>query len=136
MKLSVYSRLILLNNLPPQGDITSIRIVRVLREELSLSEEEHKLVNLKVDEKTQGLSWEHQFDPMKDIEIGERAMVIVKDTVEKFAKFSEERGTMNVQNLEFIEQFLSAEEIDNIISNVETDKKVKEEQEKVENKNE
>jgi len=132
MKLSVYSRIVLLNNLPPQGDITSIRIVRVLREELSLSEDEHKLVNLQIDEETQNLTWNPQLDPMKDIEIGERAMEIIKETVKKFTKFSEERETMNSQNLEVIEQFLSVEEIDKIVVEVKEAKAKERDKEKAE----
>lgn len=118
MKLNVYDRIVLLNNLPEQGDITSLRIVRVLREELSLSEEEHKLIELKSDPKTNNISWNPQKDPFKDIEIGERAMEIIRGTVKKFAKFSEERGNMNLQNLELVEKFISTDEINEIIDNV------------------
>ena len=40
--LSVKGRLMLLGILPAEGDLTTIRIVRELREGLSFSETEHK----------------------------------------------------------------------------------------------
>ena len=42
MKLSVGDRLILLGVIPQQGDFTTLKIVRNMRDELSFSEEEHK----------------------------------------------------------------------------------------------
>jgi acetamidase/formamidase len=47
MKLSVYERLILLNILPIEGDIITIRIMRQLRETLSFTEEEYRDLQFK-----------------------------------------------------------------------------------------
>lgn len=41
MLLTVFERLILLNVLPKEGDFTTLKIVRQLREDLSWTEEEH-----------------------------------------------------------------------------------------------
>jgi len=40
MKLTIGERLLLLNMLPPEGDLTTIKIVRKLRESLSFTEDE------------------------------------------------------------------------------------------------
>jgi len=52
MKLRTYERLLLLNVLPREGDLTMIRIVRQLREALSFTEEEHAALNVR-----QGQDW-------------------------------------------------------------------------------
>lgn len=49
-KLKVAERLRLLGVLPPQGGLATIRLVRDLRERLSLQEEEIERLNVKVDE--------------------------------------------------------------------------------------
>jgi len=41
MELTIAERFVLLNMLPQQGDITTVKIVRRLREALSFSEQEH-----------------------------------------------------------------------------------------------
>lgn len=134
MKLSVTDRILLLNNIPPQtGDITCIRIVRKLREDLSFSDEEYKPpLGLKLDKETQNYGWNPKVDPMKDIEIGDKAMEIVVDTVKMFTKVFQERDTLSEQFMVTIEKFLSNDELDKIIEEVETgkveaEKKAKEE---------
>ena len=42
MQLAVLDRLLLMSALPKEGDITTIKIVRELKESLSFSEEEHE----------------------------------------------------------------------------------------------
>ncbi len=44
MKLTVLERLLLLNLLPEAGNLTTIRIVRELRESLSFTEDEHEVL--------------------------------------------------------------------------------------------
>lgn len=46
MTLTVLDRILLLNTLPAEGDITALRIARKLREDLSFSEEEHAALSL------------------------------------------------------------------------------------------
>ena len=48
MKLSVFERLILLNVMPKEGDFTTLKIIRNLQEALSFSEEELKVLDVKV----------------------------------------------------------------------------------------
>jgi len=48
MKLSVFERMILLNTLPAEGDLTTLKIVRGLRESLSFTEEEHAALNIRI----------------------------------------------------------------------------------------
>jgi hypothetical protein len=81
MELTVFERLILLNALPKEGDFITLKIVRKLREDLSFSEEEHKILNFKQDENS--LHWNIDGDILKNIEIGTKAMEIICDVLKK-----------------------------------------------------
>ena len=81
MELSVFERLTLLNVLPAQGDITTIRIVRQLREDLSFSEDEHEQLNFKAEDDV--TMWNPEADVVKDVEFGEKAREVVVKAFEK-----------------------------------------------------
>lgn len=73
MKLTVLDRILLLGMLPKEGDITTLKIIRKLREDLSFSETEHK--ELKFTSENNSLHWEKNIE--KEIEIGEKATEII-----------------------------------------------------------
>ncbi len=81
MKLNTFERLILLNILPQEGDFTTLKIVRKLRETLSFSEEEHKRLQFKQD--GEQVKWLTEGDIEKDINLGEKATDIVVSTLKK-----------------------------------------------------
>jgi hypothetical protein len=79
MTLTVLDRVLLLNALPKVGDITTVRIVRQLREELSFSEEEH--AQLKFEQKPDFLGWNPDANVVKDITLGAKATAVIVDTL-------------------------------------------------------
>lgn len=79
MELNVVDRLMLLNVLPKEGNITTLKIVRKLREDLSFSEEEHKVLNI---ENKDGMTlWNPEPNVKKEIEIGEKATDVIVDAL-------------------------------------------------------
>ena len=65
----------LLSALPREGDLTTIKIVRTLREDLSFSEGEHAALQFKEEG---GLTkWRDGVVADKDIELGPKAMGVV-----------------------------------------------------------
>ncbi len=74
MELGVFDRLLLLNILPREGDFTTLKIVRTMREDLSFTEEEHKALNFQQDELE--VKW-NQGAADRDISIGEKATDII-----------------------------------------------------------
>ncbi len=84
MKLGTYERLILLNILPHEGEFTTLKIVRKLRESLSFSEAEHKALQFK--QKGEQVEWLVEGDIEKDITIGEKANDIIIETLKKLDK--------------------------------------------------
>jgi len=98
MKLSVGDRLILLGIIPQQGDFTTLKIVRNMRDELSFSEEEHK--KLKFKQKEGMTYWEKGKN--KEINFGEKATDII---VAAFKKLSEQKK-LRIEHMELYEKFV------------------------------
>jgi len=81
MELLVFERLILLNILPKEGDFTTLKIVRKLREDLSFSEEEHAALQFK--QEGGNVQWKQGGDIPKEISVGEKAMDVIVNTLKK-----------------------------------------------------
>lgn len=81
VELCVFDRLILLNVLPREGDYTTLRIVRDMREELSFSEEEHAVLQFKNEGGT--VHWKREADTVKSVQFGDKAMDIITETLKK-----------------------------------------------------
>jgi hypothetical protein len=79
MELNINERVNLLDILPQQGDFTTLKIVRELRESLSFNEEEHKKHNFR--QKEGMIYWNNDTGETKDIPIGEKANDIIKDVL-------------------------------------------------------
>ncbi len=101
MILSVLDRITLLNILPEQGDFITLKIVRKLRESLSFSEEEIKAIDLR--QENQRIFWNTSVDPMKDVEIGEKATDIVIESLKKL----NEQKQLTAQHINLYETFVS-----------------------------
>lgn len=91
MLLTVFERMLLLNILPREGDFTTLKIVRKLRETLSFSESEHKLWQPKNDNDGHVL-WKIMDDdgnPIpqeKEINVGEKATDIIVEVLKRLDK--------------------------------------------------
>lgn len=101
MKLSILERLILLGTLPREGNFTTIKIIRKLRETLSFSEEEHKKLQFKDD--NDRLTWAMDFE--KDVVIGEKAT----DTIIESLKKLDEQKKLTEEHFSLYEKFVAKE---------------------------
>jgi len=81
-ELNILERLTLLQCLPAQGDITTIRIVRKLREDLSFSEAEHTRFGIQQD--GAALRWDpDQSGATKEVKLGDKALEIIRGQLKK-----------------------------------------------------
>lgn len=71
MILNTRERLVLLSVLPKEGDFTTLKIVRKLREDLSFSEDEHKRLKFQLTEA--GTAWDAEGDSPREFPLGEKA---------------------------------------------------------------
>ena len=82
MELGVFDRMMLLNILPGEGDFTTLKIVRKMRENLSFTEEEHKALEFKQADEGR-IQWKREADKPKEIPIGEKATDIIVEVLKK-----------------------------------------------------
>jgi hypothetical protein len=88
MILNINERLIILNILPQEGNILTLRILRKLKENLSFTEEEHKDLKLTVNPNNT-ISWRTVNDEDKPIlqekefDIGDKASDLIKEALKK-----------------------------------------------------
>lgn len=106
MKLNIAERVALINVLPPEGSIVTLRIVRELQMALAFTENELKDWKIKNHMKPDGsafITWDSDFtDIEKDIKIGEVAKGII---VEQLKALSE-RGKLRLEMLDLYEKFV------------------------------
>jgi hypothetical protein len=81
MELNVLERIQLLQYLPREGDIVSLRILQTLRLSIGFTEDEIKKFELKTDEETNLTTWDN--DEKVDIPIGEKATDLIVDAFKK-----------------------------------------------------
>ena len=81
MELLAGERLVLLSVLPKEGNFTTIKVVRELREGLSFNEEEHKVYAFK--QEGDFVIWNKEKDTPKEVKIGEKANDIIKEALKK-----------------------------------------------------
>ena len=81
MNLNVLERIQLLQFLPREGDIITLRILQTLRLTLGFKEEEIKEFRLDTNDETGITTWDSSKDV--DIPIGEKATDIILDSLKK-----------------------------------------------------
>lgn len=85
MKLNIFERINLLSILPMQGDFMTLKIIRQLREGLSFTEEEHKVLKFKQLDDGR-VSWDAKATKEKDIRTGNKARSIIREVLEGLNK--------------------------------------------------
>lgn len=103
MELTVKERLVLLQALPPTGNLTELRIIRELRDGLSFSEEEHKEFGIVFGDT--GVRWEDTA-ATKEIEIGDVARSIIVRRLKELNR----QGQLTEDHLDIIPKFPEVEE--------------------------
>ena len=84
MILNVSERLTVLNFLPTEGNLATIKILGELRMNLSYTEDETKEWGIENDEEAKMIKWKENGEA--DIPIGETAMGIIVDELRKLDK--------------------------------------------------
>jgi hypothetical protein len=85
MELNVKERLTLLDILPREGDYTTIRIVRELREQVSFSDEEHAAYDFQYTEDGR-MTWNAEAVQSRDFLFAPKARHIIEEALVKADK--------------------------------------------------
>jgi len=81
VKLGIADRVQLLNILPAEGNIVTLRIVNDLRTDLSFSEKEIAEGGIEVEDGQ--IRWKPDAPVVKDVKIGDTAKDLIKDALKK-----------------------------------------------------
>jgi len=100
MELNVRDRLILLSILPQEGDFTTLKIVRQLREDLSFSEDDHKL--LKFVQADNQIAWNPEGDHIKKVEFKPKSSEIVANALKELDK----QKKLKEEHIDLYEKFV------------------------------
>lgn len=100
MLLSVRDRIILLQVLPRQGNVTNLRIIRDLEREMGFSEEE--TTALKLESSERGVKWDKSSEVDKEIAIGEVAAKLIHDAFVDLDK----RNALSLEHLDVYDKFV------------------------------
>ncbi len=103
MLFTVKDRILLLNVLPAQGDITTLRLVRRLREECSFSEADHAALRFQT--VGQQMTWIPDAVSPKEIECGAK----MADFIAKTLKGVSAAGKLTEEHLNLYERFVPEE---------------------------
>lgn len=104
MRLTVLERITLLQALPAEGNLVTLRIVRELREALSFREEEMAELGMTVEQDK--VVWDSalELSAGKDIAIGEKATDLCVESLKQLDR----AGKLKAQHLTLCEKFLPA----------------------------
>jgi hypothetical protein len=101
MKLLVHERLLLLEMLPKAGNLTTIKLLRVAKEDLSFNDKENKALKFVQEEGM--LNWDPAAgDIEKEIEIGE---IITELIITELKRMNEDKE-LTEQHISLYEKFI------------------------------
>ncbi len=100
MLLSIHERLSLLNMLPREGSVITLRILRDFQHDLAVTEEEKKKIKLK--EANGTLTWDDTLETAKEIEVGDT----MKELIVAALKARDASKKLTMQQLPLYERFL------------------------------
>ena len=100
MKLSVLERINLMGVLPQESNYLTFKVLADLRTALSFSEKEIKDFGIKQEEGK--VYWESTKEKVKDVVIGEQALIIIKAALQKVDK----ENKVNGGNITLFEKFM------------------------------
>ena len=100
MLLGIRDRIILLQVLPRQGNVTNLRIIRDLEKEMGFTEAE--LITLKLETGERGVKWDKECEFEKDVAIGDVAAKIIHDAFVQLDK----SNLLALEHLEVYDKFV------------------------------
>ena len=105
MELTVLDRLALLGLLPNEGDVTTLLIVRQLRESLTFTEEEHEALGFKYNDEKQ-LVWNAQPPQSREYDFPRKQREAIEEALNKADKAKK----LTLDSLPVYEKFFPPEE--------------------------
>lgn len=105
MELTVGERILLFGLLPTEGNVTNLRMIRKLREDLSLTDDETKeaKVHERRDGDKVGIEWDTSAGVVKDVPISAKAEVLIAETLKRRSQ----QGKLPLDYLDLYDRFVT-----------------------------
>jgi DNA-binding transcriptional MerR regulator len=100
--LSVFDRLMIVNILPSESDITTLKIIRDLKSQLGFTESEHEKLCFNVDKQTGSVRWKTEHESDICVEIGSMGSMIISEQL----KILNEKKKLTVEHISLYEKFV------------------------------
>ncbi len=105
MKFSVLDRVILLNLLPQQGDIYSLRLVREFREEVGFSADERGLLDIRPGPEGKGVVWDDEGEAEIGLKLITVGGFIHQELEQRFAELNSQKK-LGVEHVDLYGRFV------------------------------
>ena len=100
MELTIQNRILLLNILPKEGNILTLKLMRELKEELSFSEKE--ISENKIEYTDVRIDWDESKKYTKDVDISDVSMKTIKDSL----KTLDQKGKLREEHISLWDLFM------------------------------
>lgn len=100
MKFKILDRILLLNLLPQQADIVTLRIIKDIKERVELSAKE--MEEVKMEQVEASLKWSPEKDISKEIELSEVETKLIKEKL----KEANDNKKLTLQHVPLYDMFL------------------------------
>ena len=109
MELNVLERIVLVNTLPREGNFKNLKLLRIIKEEISFSEEENKALNFR--QEGDQLKWDNAIAdgkpidiiPLKEINFGETVTELIVESL----KSLNDQGKLTENHFSIYEKFIT-----------------------------
>lgn len=101
MELSVRERLLLLDILPAQGDITTLLVIREAQEALGFQDEEREALEMVAEDGR--VRWNMQIETPKIVRLGDAALAIIAGRLKELS----ERKQLGLEHVDLYRRFVS-----------------------------
>lgn len=115
MKLTVFDRIMILSCLPIEGDLSMIKILRKLREDLSFADTERLSIGMKFDAKEKDYSWRRSTTLVKEIKTNASIMELIKSSLRRALLKLNGLKKINAEHLGIAEKFFNENEINEMM---------------------
>jgi len=109
VSLTVLERLLVLNLLPAENNITTLRVIRKLKDKIGFTEEESKALNFKILDGPAGkgstTTWNQTAVGEVEFEIGEKSEDLIKDALKELND-AKPKGKLTEQHLSLWDKFV------------------------------
>jgi len=108
--LLIWERLMISSALPEKGDLLTARVIHELRQDLSFSDEEIILAEMRKTNAANGWAWSQTKDPRKEFSPGIKASEIIVDALTKLVVKLDSEDNIKEEHIRLVDKLFTDDE--------------------------